>query len=195
MIGLQSGKVEIIDYQKDWSYEYNIEKEILLGLIGEYILDIQHIGSTSILNCSAKPIIDIAIAIKRLNEVDDIIRKLVTNSYEYHGDAGIPGRHFFTKGKREQRTHYIHIEEINGKLWNNHILFRNYLNQNKEYISEYIELKKMLAKKYPEDREKYTESKNEFIENIINRAIMEIETKGKRPTTASTCQSSSNEME
>ena len=174
MIGLQSGIVKIVDYQDDWSCEYQKEKKILANLVGKFVLDIQHVGSTSIVNCIAKPIIDIAIAIESLTKADEIIDILKRSGYEYHGDAGIEGRHFFTKGTKENRTHYIHVEEKDGKLWNNHTLFRNYLNNHKENVIEYNELKKKLALKYSSDRELYTQKKSNYIENIITKAIQEI---------------------
>ena len=174
MIGLQSGLVKIIDHQDDWSYEYQKEKTLLLTLIGKYVIDIQHIGSTSINNCKAKPIIDIAIGIRELSKVDKIINILTYNGYEYHGNAGIEGRHFFTKGVKENRTHYIHVEEKDGILWKNHIMFRDYLNKYNENVIKYNELKKCLAQKYPKDREKYALNKNEYIENIIKKAIQEV---------------------
>lgn len=173
MIGLQSGFVTVVEYQADWSHEYAIEKERLNELIGKYVLDIQHVGSTSIENCYAKPVIDIAVAITSLEETDKIIQILKNNAYEYHGDAGIPGRHFFTKGKKENRTHYIHIEEQGGKLWNNHILFRDYLIHHTEYVTEYNALKIRLAKQYSKDRTQYAEGKNKFIEDVIAKAIEE----------------------
>lgn len=47
-------------------------KEIFVGtqkelrkIIGDYVLDIQHVGSTSIIGIKAKPILDIAILIKQ----------------------------------------------------------------------------------------------------------------------------------
>lgn len=67
------------------------------------------------------------------------------------------------------RTYYVHIEKINGKLWKDHILFRNYLRINKEVVKEYSELKEKLAKKYKNDRITYTIEKIPFIQRIIKK--------------------------
>lgn len=174
MTGLPSGKVMIVEYQPDWSEEYRAEKTILSNLIGHLVLDIQHIGSTSIDQCSAKPVIDIAIAIHSIHEADELVELLTAHGYEYRGDAGIPGRHFFTKGTKENRTHYLHVEELNGALWENHILFRDYLRRHPQSVAEYCALKKKIAEQYPEDRERYTEGKSSFITGIIERAKEEL---------------------
>lgn len=57
-------------YTKDWITEFEREKEILLRAIGEWVKDIQHIGSTAIPGICAKPVIDIMIGVKSLEEAD-----------------------------------------------------------------------------------------------------------------------------
>ena len=61
----RSGKV-VIEYDPDWSALYEQEQIRILAAIGEYIDDIQHVGSTSVPGLGAKPIIDIMIALPDL---------------------------------------------------------------------------------------------------------------------------------
>lgn len=56
MIGLVTDTVRIDDYDIGWQEFYEKEKTYLHSLIGQYEIDIQHVGSTSISGCSAKPI-------------------------------------------------------------------------------------------------------------------------------------------
>jgi GrpB-like predicted nucleotidyltransferase (UPF0157 family) len=64
MVGLKGGIVVLSPYTPKWQQVYSKEKLQIETTIGEYILDIQHIGSTSIPGMIAKPIIDIAIAVQ-----------------------------------------------------------------------------------------------------------------------------------
>ena len=50
---------------------------------------------------------------------------------------------------------------------------RDYLNANETAAAEYSELKKRLAKKYPNDRIAYTDGKSELIEKILKLAEMQ----------------------
>lgn len=57
-IGLKRGTVIVEPYDPNWPKEFDKEKQILTGVFGEKIISIEHIGSTSIQDLVAKPIID-----------------------------------------------------------------------------------------------------------------------------------------
>ena len=171
IIGLQKKKVKLLSYKPGWKRLYKKEEELLRSSIGKYIEDIQHIGSTAIPGVKAKPIIDIAIGVKSLEVGEKCIKPLEKLGYEYRQDAGLKGRHFFAKGGKKNRTHYIHIEKINSQFWKNHILFRNYLRKHKKAVKEYNELKEKLAEKYRDDRDAYTVEKAIFIQKILKKSL------------------------
>jgi len=173
MLGLKAGTVKLVPYMECWIDEYVSERDCLQSIIGPFVIDIQHVGSTSIIGCYAKPIIDLNIAVNDLNECDEIVRVLSNHEYEYRGNAGIPGRHFFVKGPRENRTHHIHVVEKKSIEWENQIYFRDYLRSNPNYIAEYNKIKIELAERYPNDRDSYTNNKSAFIESIIKKAKIE----------------------
>lgn len=173
IIGLQRKKVKLLNYNLEWKKLYKKEEKLIRSIIEKYILDIQHVGSTSIPNVKAKPIIDIAVGVKSLKIGEKCIKPLEKLGYKYKYDAGIKGRHFFVKGSEKNRTHYLHIERLNGKLWRNHILFRNYLIKHKEAVEEYSELKEGLVKKYKDNRDIYTIKKNSFIQKILKKTEKE----------------------
>jgi GrpB-like predicted nucleotidyltransferase (UPF0157 family) len=131
--------------------------------------------STSVPGLCAKPVIDIAIGVTDLLTGKECVRPLSELGYEYKGDAGIPGRHFFAKGKPENRTHYVHVEPLNGVLWRNHILFRDYLRCHPDEAATYGQLKMALAGQFSEDRDAYALGKKSYIDNIIGTASQEYE--------------------
>ena len=170
MLGLPKGIVRLETYDPEWVLAYEREKFILQDCVGNYIIDIQHVGSTSIQGLASKPIIDIAVGVTSLEEGHKCIEPLEQIGYEYKGEAGISGRLFSTKGYGVNTTHHIHIEEVGSINWWNQILLRDYLRLHNDARDEYAELKKNLAKKYANDRETYTERKADFILDIIARA-------------------------
>ena len=171
MIGLERGTVRLTPYSKEWERLFAEEKSSLQAAIGMYVLDIQHVGSTSIPGMVAKPIIDIAIAIENFENASVCIKPIERSGYEYKGENGIPRRHFFAKGN--PRTHHIHMNELGSREWIDQISFRNYLILHPEAAKEYADLKTKLARRYPTDRQAYLDNKAPFIEHVLRLARSE----------------------
>jgi len=170
MLGLKKGTIELIPYTVEWNRLFEIERLHIERAIHSYIESVHHVGSTSIdiPEMVAKPILDIAIHVESLENVQICVTKLEALGYEYRGEYGIPGRHYFVKG--EPRTHHIHMMLPSCENRENQVLFRDYLSTHPEKAKEYAELKKRLLKECEGDRELYTESKGEFIAEVLRLA-------------------------
>ena len=170
MLGLNKDKVVLVPYDPTWAKEFEKEKKILKKILGKNALDIQHVGSTSIPGLSAKPIIDIAVAVENVSMLHKLISVLSLAGYDVKDSINELGEILARKGTPENRTHYIHIEIKNSVFWNNHILFRDYLLKHHEYVKEYEKLKKDVADKFGEERKLYTAAKNKFISSVLKLA-------------------------
>ena len=171
VIGLEPGVVRLLPYQEDWPRLFAVEKARLQAAVGQYVLDIQHVGSTSIPGLPAKPILDIAAAVENFEAAVVCIQPLEQLGYTYRGEKGIPRRHYFRKG--DPRTHHIHMNEIGSVDWENQILFRDYLLCHPEAVEAYAALKIDLAQQFPADRDRYLAGKAPFIEQILCQARLE----------------------
>lgn len=168
MLGLPKGIVWLLPHTELWHQLFAEEEARLRAAIGAQAVAIEHVGSTAICGLSAKPIIDIAVAIREGADAEECVVPLESIGYEYRGEFGIPGRHYFVKG--EPRTHHLHMVELSSEFWRSHLLFRDYLRQHPKIVSEYDNLKKELAQKHTENREAYTEGKAAFIESVLKAA-------------------------
>lgn len=81
MIGLKRGVVKLDFYSPKWKEYFEKEKEHLQKLLGNSIISIEHVGSTSIPGVIAKPIIDIAVVVKSISLPDKLINLLETLGY------------------------------------------------------------------------------------------------------------------
>lgn len=102
--------VIVKEYNKDYPKLYEIEKKLLVNILKDNLVEIYHIGSTSVEGLKSKPIIDILITVNSLNDVDSHKKDFVNIGYEYMGEFGIKGRRYLRKGG-DNRTHQIHIFE------------------------------------------------------------------------------------
>ena len=170
MLGLKKGELIIKKYNLQWPKFFLKEKKYLLELIGDFVLAIEHVGSTSVPNLDAKPVIDIAVGVADLKIVQKCIRPLEnTNLYVYKGINGVLGRELFAKYNGKKGTHHIHFEEIHKVNWQNHIIFRDFLRDSDTIRKEYQDLKYALFESGV-SRVEYTESKADFILNVIKKA-------------------------
>lgn len=164
-LGLEKGRVQLATDHGAWSEAFLLERERLLKVIGEDILDLQHVGSTSIPSLPAKPILDIAILVEDFEEAFSTIAPMESLGYQYRGEHGISRRHYFTRG--EPRTHQVHMFEQASKDWQDILLFRDTLRAQPALAILYGEKKAALAKMFPEDRNSYQSAKGPIVEEIL----------------------------
>ena len=89
--------IEIVASNPDWPRLFEEERVSLLPLIGQYVEDIQHTGSTSVPGLAAKPVIDILIAVRALALVEKCVGPIEGWGYGYCKSVClIAGRFIFT---------------------------------------------------------------------------------------------------
>ncbi len=62
-------KVKIVEANDQWAEDFRREQEKLHNLLGDIVTNIHHIGSTSVPNLAAKPIIDILLEVSDLQHL------------------------------------------------------------------------------------------------------------------------------
>jgi len=93
-------EIVIVDYEAQWPAAFEAERAKLAAALGENVVAVEHIGSTSIEGLAAKPIIDIMIAVRSLADADaHCIEPIVALGYEYcpQFEAMMPYRRYFRR--------------------------------------------------------------------------------------------------
>jgi GrpB-like predicted nucleotidyltransferase (UPF0157 family) len=165
-------KVEIHEYDPRWAEEFEREKSAILEVLRgvEGIVDIEHMGSTSVPGLAAKPVIDLQMGVKRLGAAEEYAEQLAALGY-VNRPQDEPGRLFFRKGM--PRTHHLHIVEHGSWDYKRHLAFRDSLRAHPEVAAEYEALKRELAERYAFEREKYVEGKTVFVKGVVVKALGE----------------------
>ena len=168
-IGLKRGTVDVVPYNPEGATEFEREKARILNACGSKVVAVEHIGSTSVPGLAAKPIIDIAVGIRRLKDAKKLLPALKKLNYHFYKEFQRQ-RLFVAKGPDERRTHYLHVMRYNGAKWKTDQLFRNYLRSHPKAVQQYADLKQKLAQTHPDDRRAYADEKDAFIKSIIAKA-------------------------
>lgn len=164
--------IEVVKYNPQWKIEFKKIEEMINSYIGDLIIKIEHVGSTSIEGLSAKPIIDLDVVIENYEVFSKIIERLKKEGYEYQGNLGISGREAFQRTYNDELMKYhLYVCPKDGKGYLEHIAFRDYLRANPSARAEYQSLKIKLAQEYRFDIDNYCERKTEFVKGILDKTI------------------------
>ncbi|MED4059308.1 GrpB family protein [Priestia megaterium] len=163
--------ITVVAHNPNWKYEYLNEEYSIKEMLQKELVNIFHIGSTSIQNLKAKPIIDILLVVNDIRRLDNYSDQFEKLGYEVMGEFGIKRRRYYRKGG-DNRTHQIHAFQYdNIQEIERHLSFRDYLRQNQMISNEYGALKAELAHRFPNDIEGYSDGKDAFVKRIEKEAL------------------------
>jgi GrpB-like predicted nucleotidyltransferase (UPF0157 family) len=164
-------KVEVVSHNPAWVVLFQTEADALAIVFGDQLVAIHHIGSTAIPGIGAKPILDILVEVWDIQKVDGLNHDMEKLGYQPRGEYGIPGRRYFVKKSGEVHTHHVHTFQSDNPQVERHLNFRDYLVIHLQDALAYSQLKEDLARQYPEDMDGYVAGKNDFIQNIDEKAL------------------------
>lgn len=165
-------RVEVVPHDRNWRSAFEMESQQIALALSDNPIVVHHIGSTSIPNIYAKPIIDILLEVKDIGKLGDRSSQLEALGYEAMGEFGIPGRRYFRKNDGTgRRTHQIHAFEVGSPHVERHLAFRDYMTAHPEDAQKYSQLKRELAQRYPNDIIGYMDGKDGFIKEMELKAL------------------------
>jgi len=170
MLGLPHNKNFLVAYSDEWPRQFAAEKQALASAFGQLPHVIKHIGSTSVPGMRAKPILDLMVGIPLLDDFTRYQTALEKLGYDFAPHAGVPGHHIFGRGRNStERTHILHLVEINSAHWHAPLAFRNTLRSDPLLRAKYVEVKELSAQQAPDSRARYNELKARFFDELKNR--------------------------
>lgn len=165
MLNSKKTAVEVLPYNEKWPEMFSLESENIKVALGGNCIKVHHIGSTSIPRLFAKPIIDILVEVKNIQETDLSAKNMEALGYESKGEQGIAFRRFFQKSKGG-KSYNVHVYQENDPEIDRYLKFRDWMRSHFDDAESYATLKQELAKKFPEDILGYCNGKDAFVANI-----------------------------
>lgn len=161
-----------VDHDPSWSAAFDREAAILAGLLGDLLVSIHHVGSTSVPGLAAKPIIDLLPLVTEIELVDERSGALEGAGYRAWGEFGLPGRRYFTKDDSAGwRTHNVHVYAHDDPEATRHLAFPAYLRHHPDAAAEYAEVKRRAYELHPSDVAAYNDAKDAWIKEHERRAL------------------------
>jgi len=165
--------ITIVPADLSWPEEFEKIRVMISGFIGDLILGIEHVGSTSIPGLAAKPIIDLDVIIEDIDRLPVIIERLDKAGFDHEGNLGIEGREAFKRRFDDGYMKYhLYVCPKEAKPLKEHIAFRDYLRLHPDPALEYERIKRDLVRKNPHDIDHYVNGKTSFVEMIVKKALV-----------------------
>jgi GrpB-like predicted nucleotidyltransferase (UPF0157 family) len=160
----------LADYDPDWPVLFAREAARIRAVLGGRVVQVEHVGSTSVPGLAAKPIIDILLAVADSSDEPAYVPVLERAGYVLR--AREPGwfEHRMFKGPDTDINLHVFtagVAEIDRML-----LFRDRLRANGADRDAYLQVKRDLAKRTWRHVQHYADAKTTIVEQIIARATL-----------------------
>lgn len=164
--GTDDDRIELVEYNPHWPALFQAEAQRIRTACGPALAAIEHIGSTALPGVAAKPVLDLMLGVRRLEDADQLVAPMQHLGYEYAGRYEAFGRFSFVLRMYGRRVSHAHGFVVDGRHWRRHLFFRDYLRTHPAAAARYEALKRRLAARYGDDREAYSDGKAPFLRSI-----------------------------
>jgi GrpB-like predicted nucleotidyltransferase (UPF0157 family) len=160
--------IDVVDYDPAWPQRFDEWRQRMSDALGETAVLIEHVGSTAVPGLAAKPIIDIQVSVREIDDESAYVPQLEALDLTFRMRQ--PDHRYFRTRSPRPRGEHIHVCRPGSEWERTHLLFRDYLRTDDAARDAYATLKRRLAEEFRDDRIAYTDAKSAFILDVMDRA-------------------------
>jgi GrpB-like predicted nucleotidyltransferase (UPF0157 family) len=160
--------VVLVDYDPGWPALYQREADRIVGLLGDRVLRLEHVGSTSVPGLAAKPVIDIALEVADSAAEADYVPALTAAGYRLVVREPDWYEHRYFKGPDTNIN--LHVFSAGSPMVDKDITFRDWLRSHDADRDLYARTKRELASREWTYVQQYADAKTDVIMEILRRA-------------------------
>lgn len=169
-----SRPIRLVKYHSKWPRMFEREAEKIRTALGERALRIEHVGSTSVPELPAKPIIDILLVVAESNNEPQYAGDLEAVGYSLH--IREPGWYEHRLFKGPENGVNLHVFSAGCPEIERMVRFRDWLRTSKDDRELYARTKRALAEQEWKYTQNYADAKTEVIEEVMSRAQRAVST-------------------
>lgn len=162
------GPIRIVDYDPEWPRLYEREVERIQTILGDRVLRLEHVGSTSVPGLAAKPRIDMVLVIANSADEQAYVPSLEAAGYVLCIREPDWYEHRVFKGPDTDIN--LHVFSQGCSEIDRMLLFRDWLPKNAADRQLYERTKKELARQNWKYTQNYADAKTTVVEEILARA-------------------------
>ena len=163
-----AGPVEIHDYDPDWPRLYEREEDRIRSVLGDRVIRIEHVGSTSVPGLPAKPLIDVVLEVHDSADEAAYVPSLESAGYVLRIREPDWFEHRLLKGADTEVN--VHVFTVGCEEVDRMLLLRDWLRENAADRELYAERKRELAGREWKYMQQYADAKTAVVQEIMARA-------------------------
>ncbi len=167
----RSGPVNIVPYDPTWPEDYAVEAQRVRDILGEHVVTLAHVGSTSVPGLAAKPIIDMQLTVADSTDEASYVAELEAAGYRLVVREPFWHEHRLLKGPAGAAEINLHVYTAGNSEAERVLVFCDWLRAHDADRDLYVQTKLGLAPQQWAHLQDYTVSKDSVIDDIIHRAV------------------------
>src|ERR1700722_1951439 len=168
VVRTHNAPIQLMDYGAEWPALFIREAERVRAVLGERVLMIEHVGSTSVPGLAAKPIIDIILAVADSADEPAYVPAMESAGYLFHIRGPEWYQHRLAKGPDTSIN--LHVYSFGCPEMDKMLMFRDWLRSNDADREIYERTKRDLAKQTWKYVQNYADAKTSVVDEIVIRA-------------------------
>jgi GrpB-like predicted nucleotidyltransferase (UPF0157 family) len=163
-----NGPVHLAEYNPEWPRYFEREAERVRAALGERVLLLEHVGSTSVPGLAAKPRIDMLLVVADTTDEPAYLPALEAAGYVMRVREPDWYEHRMFNGS--ERALNLHVFSVGCPEIDRMLLFRNWLRSHPEDRELYERTKRELASRTWKYTQHYADAKTAVVQEILARA-------------------------
>ena len=163
-----AGRIEVADYDPAWPRLFQREADRIRSVLGKRVMQLEHVGSTSVPGLAAKPIIDILLVVPDAGDEPTYVPDLEAAGYLLVIREAEWQQHRVFKGPDTNVN--LHVHSPGSPEIERYLSFRDRLRSDPDDRERYQRVKRELAQRDWRYVQQYADAKTQVVEEIIARA-------------------------
>lgn len=163
-----NGAITLVPYDPQWPTLFEREAQRIRAALGDKVLLLEHVGSTSVPGLMAKPVVDMVLAVADSADENAYVPALKNAGYRLR--IREPQWHGHRLFKSPDIAGNLHVFSVGCPETERMLRFRNWLRAHDEDRELYQRIKRELAGRTWKYTQNYADAKSDVVEEILARA-------------------------